>query len=195
VLKDQFSISIENVVASASLNQAVGLESIVKLFPAVEYRPDQFAGLVYRLKRPSVATLVFRTGKLMVAGAKSEIRARRAVQQLVNELRTGGIVILGKPDVTIRNVVASADLGQRIYLEDVANVLGGVIYEPDQFPGLIYRMKAPEVVILIFSSGKLVCTGATRQTDVEKAVKKLHETLASRGLIVPDELACSIQAV
>ena len=183
LLKDQFNINIQNVVASADLHQNIELESIARTFPTVQYKPDQFPGLVYRLKKPKVAVLIFSTGKLIIAGAKSEKKATRAVSKLVEELRTGGLVILGKPDVTIRNVVASADLGDRIDLEDAANILTGTIYEPDQFPGLIYRMKEPKVVILIFTSGKLVCAGAGSEVDAERAVSKLHETLASRGLL------------
>lgn len=186
MLRNEFNISIENVVASANLNQNIDLESIVRAFPAVEYKPDQFPGLVYRLKKPNVATLVFRTGRLIVAGAKSEKRAKRAVSKLVEELKMGGLVILGRPSVTIRNVVASADLGHRIDLEDTASNLEGTIYEPDQFPGLIYRLKEPRVVMLIFASGKLVCTGASREVDVERAVSKLREALAIRGLIPYD---------
>ena len=170
-------------MASADLHQSIDLELVARTFSMVEYKPDQFPGVIYRLKKPNVATLVFSTGKLIVAGARSEARARRAVSKLVKEFKTGGIVILGKPDVTIRNVVASADLGCRIDLEDAAKSLEGTIYEPEQFPGLIYRMKAPKVVVLIFSSGKLVCTGASQEANVEKAINKLHEALAMKGLI------------
>jgi len=183
LLRDHFNINIENVVASASLNQNVDLESIAKVFPTVEYKPEQFPGLVYRLKKPSVSTLIFRTGKLIIAGAKSEKRAKRAVLKLVEELRTGGLVILGSPDARITNVVASADLGHKIDLEDAANKLEGTIYEPDQFPGLVYRLKDPKVVVLIFASGKLVCTGANREVDVERSIGKLYSTLVSKGLI------------
>jgi transcription initiation factor TFIID TATA-box-binding protein len=182
----QFEINIENVVASANLHQNIDLQSIARAFPTVEYKPDQFPGLVYRLKKPSTAVLVFSTGKLIVAGAKSESRAKRAVLKLVAELKTGGIVILGKPEVTIRNVVASADLGYRVDLEDAATNLEGTIYEPDQFPGLIYRQKDPKAVVLIFASGKLVCTGASHEADVERAVNKLHETLTMKGLTPSD---------
>ena len=191
MLGNQFNINVENVVASADLHQNIDLESIVRAFPAVEYKPDQFPGLVYRLKKPSVATLVFRTGKLIVAGAKSEVRARRTVSKLVEEFKAQGIVILAKPDVTIRNVVASADLGYRIDLEDTANTLEGTIYEPDQFPGLIYRVKGSKVTMLIFSSGKLVCAGAASEVDAKKAVNDLFKTLAAKGL-VPKSLDPSI---
>jgi len=183
LFKDQFNINIQNVVASADLHQSIDLESIAKTFPAVKYKPDQFPGLVYHVKKPNAAILIFSTGKLIIAGAKSEKRATRAVSKLVEELKTGGLVIFGKPDVTIRNVVASADLGHRVDLEDTANILTGTIYEPDQFPGLIYRMKEPKAVMLIFTSGKLVCAGAGSEVDAERAVIKLHETLASEGLV------------
>ncbi len=181
--RNEFNINIENVVASANLNQNIDLQSIARAFPTVEYKPDQFPGLVYRLKKPTVATLVFSTGRLIIAGAKSEKRAKRAVFKLVEELKTGGLVIQGTPSITIRNVVASADLGIQIDLEDAANKLDGTIYEPDQFPGLIYRPREPKVVILIFASGKLVITGANRAVDVERAVTKLREALAIRGLV------------
>ena len=183
LFKDQFNINIQNVVASADLHQSIDLESIAKTFPAVKYKPDQFPGRVYHVKKPNAAILIFSTGKLIIAGAKSEMRATRAVSKLVEELKTGGLVIFGNPDVTIRNVVASADLGHQVDLEDTANILTGTIYEPDQFPGLIYRMKNPKAVILIFTSGKLVCAGAGSEVDAKRAVIKLHETLASEGLV------------
>jgi transcription initiation factor TFIID TATA-box-binding protein len=183
MLGNQFNINVENVVASADLHQNIDLESIVRAFPAVEYKPDQFPGLVYRLKKPSAATLVFSTGKLIVAGAKSQNMAKRAVSKLVEDLKGQGIVILAKPDVTIRNVVASAELGHRVDLEDTANILDGTIYEPDQFPGLIYRVKGSKITMLIFSSGKLVCAGATSEVDAEKAVNDLFKTLAEKGLV------------
>jgi transcription initiation factor TFIID TATA-box-binding protein len=181
--RDQFNISIENVVASANLNQKVDLETVARTFPTVQYKPDQFPGLVYRLKKPSVCMLVFSTGRLVIAGAKSENKARRAVLKLVEEFKKGGLVIFGKPEVTIRNVVASADLGFPVDLEDAANKLEGTIYDPEQFPGLIYRMKEPKAVILIFTSGKLVCAGASHEADVERAVNKLSETLIAEDLV------------
>jgi len=80
-------------------------------------------------------------------------------------------------------MVASANLLGRIELEDCAYALGRNMYEPEQFPGLIYRMEEPKVVILIFASGKLVCTGATKEEDVYLAVAKLHKELEEKELI------------
>jgi transcription initiation factor TFIID TATA-box-binding protein len=179
-------ISIENVVASATLNQRVDLNAVVKGYPGVEYRPEQFPGLVFRLKRPKTATLIFSSGKMVCTGAKSEKESRSAVMKVVKELKKGGIIIISKPELKIQNMVASASLGGTIDLEKAAYSLGKTMYEPEQFPGLIYRMEEPKVVILLFASGKLVCTGAKREQDVYDAVQKLHGIVEQTTLIFYD---------
>jgi len=176
-------IHIQNVVASATLNQRVDLNAVVKSYPGVEYRPEQFPGLVFRIKRPKTATLIFNSGKMVCTGAKSEKEARRAVMNVIKELRKGGIIIISKPELKIQNIVASASLGGRIDLELAVSKLVKTMYEPEQFPGLIYRMDEPKVVILIFASGNLVCTGAKKEQDVYDAVHKLHESLEEQNLI------------
>jgi len=181
--KHEAYISIENVVATATLNQKIDLNSIVRIFPGVEYRPEQFPGLVYRLKKPKTATLIFSSGKMVCTGAKSERQARKAVTKVVDELKRNGIVILGKPEIQIQNIVASAGLGGHIDLEKTTYSLKRTMYEPEQFPGLIYRMDDPKVVILIFTTGKLVCTGAKKEAEVPRAIAKLKETLEEKGLI------------
>jgi transcription initiation factor TFIID TATA-box-binding protein len=177
------SIRIENVVASATLNQRIDLNAVVKGYPGVEYRPEQFPGLVFRLKRPKTATLIFNSGKMVCTGAKSEKESKRAVMKVIRELKKSGIIIIGKPELKIQNIVASANLAGLIDLERSAYSLGRTMYEPEQFPGLIYRMDDPKVVILLFASGKLVCTGAKKEEDVYEAVTKLHETLELEDLI------------
>ena len=176
-------INIENVVATATLNQNIDLNSIVRIFPGVEYRPEQFPGLVYRLRKPKTTTLIFSSGKMVCTGAKSERQARKAVTKVVDELKRNGIVILRKPEIQIQNIVASAGLGGHIDLEKSTYSLKRTMYEPEQFPGLIYRMDDPKVVILIFSTGKLVCTGAKKEAEVHSAVAKLQETLEEKELI------------
>ena len=177
------TINIENVVASATLNQKVDLNAVVKGYPGVEYRPEQFPGLVFRLKRPKTATLIFNSGKMVCTGAKSEKEARRAVTKVVKELKKGGIIIISKPELKIQNIVASGGLGGMIDLEKAAYTLEHAMYEPEQFPGLIYRMAEPKVVVLLFASGKLVCTGAKQEQDVYVAVEKLHTLLEETSLI------------
>jgi len=181
--KVKATVNIENVVASATLKQTIDLNSVVRAFPSVEYRPEQFPGLVFRLKKPKTATLIFNSGKMVCTGAKSELQAKRAVRKVVQELKNNGMLIVGKATIQVQNIVASASLGGRIDLEKSVYTLGRTMYEPEQFPGLIYRMDDPKVVILLFASGKLVCTGAKKEEEVYTAVNKLHEKLEQDNLL------------
>src|SRR5712691_1326520 len=177
-------VSIENVVASTTVNQTVNLNLITQIFPDVEYHPDQFPGLVFRLKTPKTATLVFSSGKMVCTGAKSEEQAIKAVRSVVQKLRKGGIKIKKDAVIVIQNMVASVDLGGKVHLERAARSLPRSMYEPEQFPGLIHRMLDPKTVILIFESGKLVCTGAKKESDVYKAVHHLHTMLEEKELMI-----------
>jgi transcription initiation factor TFIID TATA-box-binding protein len=181
--KKEAIVKIQNVVASATLGQDLDLNSIVRMFPGVEYRPESFPGLLYRLKKPRTATLIFRTGKMVCTGSKSERQARKAMLRVVDELKSGGIVIAGKPDIQIQNIVASISLGGSIDLEKTAYSIERAMYEPEQFPGLIYRMNDPKVAFLIFSSGNLVCAGAKKEEEISLAVIKLQDTLEKKELI------------
>ena len=183
VTHKDLDISIENVVATATLDQKLDLLAIMKVFRNVEYKPKRFPGLVFRLKRPKTATLIFSTGKMVCTGAKSEKLARSAIGKVVKELKNNGIIILGKPIIVIQNIVASANLHGKVDLEAAADIMENVMYEPEQFPGLIYRMGDPKVVILIFASGKLVCTGGKSAEMVDVAVAKLHGILEDYDLI------------
>jgi transcription initiation factor TFIID TATA-box-binding protein len=184
-LKD-LDISVENVVATASLDQKLDLITIMKVFRNVEYRPKKFPGLVFRLKRPKTATLIFSTGKMVCTGAKSDKLAHSAIRKVVKELKSNGIIILGKPEIFVQNIVATANLHTYIDLEAAADILDNVMYEPEQFPALIYRMADPKVVILVFSSGKLVCTGAKSAEMVGEAIMKLYRILDEYGLLFED---------
>jgi len=177
------TIHIQNIVASAALNQRVSLKLIVEKFPHAEYSPRVFPGLVFRLKKPKTATLIFETGKMVCTGAKSEKEAIRAVNKVAKELKSHGITNTGKPAITIQNIVASAELNGEIDLENVVYKLKRVMYEPEQFPGAVYRMDDPKVVFLIFSAGKLVCVGAKKEQQVYEAVDKLQALLEERELI------------
>jgi transcription initiation factor TFIID TATA-box-binding protein len=181
--KTKAIITIQNVVASATLNQKVDLNAVVKGYPGVEYRPEKFPGLVFRLKSPKTATLIFSSGKMICTGAKSGKESRRAIMKVVKELKKDGIIIISKPDLKVVNIVASASLGGKVDLEKTVSTLRKTMYEPEQFPGLIYRMDEPKVVILIFASGSLVCTGAKKEQDVYDAVHKLHGILEEQNLI------------
>ena len=183
LIDEDLAISVENVVASVTLDQKIDLLAIMKVFRNVEYRPKQFPGLVFRIKRPKTATLIFGSGKMVCTGAKSEKMARRTVHKVVRELKNNEIIKKGEPKIVIQNIVASANLHGKIDLETAADIMDNVMYEPEQFPGLIYRMPAPKVVMLLFASGKLVCTGAKHEDMVKEAVDKLHALLKDYELL------------
>jgi len=173
-------VRIQNVVATASPKHGINLDAIVKAFPNVEYRPERFPGLAFRLKKPKTCTLIFSSGSMVCTGAKSKREARRAIMKVAKELRAAGIIITGKPEITIQNIVAAGSLGCPVDLEELYNrarIGGRVMYEPEQFPGLMYRMESPRVVFLIFSTGKIVCVGAKKEEDIYAAVEKLRRRL------------------
>ncbi len=178
-------IKIENVVASTSLGGELDLQAIALALGGAEYEPEQFPGLIYRLKEPKTATLLFRSGKVVCTGAKSIDQVGEAIDIVAGQIKDAGIRIEGKPIIEVQNIVASSDLGQEINLNAIAISLGleKVEYEPEQFPGLVYRLDEPKVVVLLFGSGKLVCTGARKPEDVERAVDKITEELKAAGLL------------
>ncbi len=177
-------ISIVNVVVSATIDQKLDLKDIQKKFPDLEWHQDTFPGAVFRLKNPKTATLLFRTGKMICTGSKSEEMARKAVKTVVQKLRKGGIKVKKDASVTIQNIVASINLGGKISLEQAARTLPRSMYEPEQFPGVIHRMIDPKTVILLFASGKLVCTGCKTEKDVYRAVNNLHNMLEEKNLMI-----------
>jgi len=178
-------IKIENVVASTSLGEELDLQAIALALGGAEYEPEQFPGLIYRLKEPKTATLLFRSGKVVCTGAKSLEHVKQAIEIVAKQIEAAGIPIKKNPEIEVQNIVASSDLGTEINLNAIAISLGleKVEYEPEQFPGLVYRIDVPKVVVLLFGSGKLVCTGARKPQDVEQAVEKITEELKAAGLL------------
>jgi len=174
------------VVASASLGTELDLQSLAVSLDGADYEPEQFPGLIYRLKEPKTATLLFRSGKVVCTGAKSLDQVKLAIDKVTTQIRKAGINLDSEPKIEVQNIVASSDLGQKINLNVIAITLGleRVEYEPEQFPGLVYRLDEPKVVLLLFGSGKLVCTGARRPQDVEAAVDKITEELKAAGLLL-----------
>ncbi|MGI0067537.1 MAG: TATA-box-binding protein, partial [Thermoplasmata archaeon] len=166
-------IRIENVVASTSLGSELDLQSIGSILPGAEYDPDQFPGLIYRLQEPKTAMLLFSSGKAVCTGGKSWKQVDETVNIVSDLIRRGGQKILAHPKIQVQNIVATSNLGSEINLNSIAVTLGldRVEYEPEQFPGLVCRLEHPRVVVLLFGSGKLVCTGARRPADVRLGVE------------------------
>lgn len=178
-------LKIQNVVATANINQRLHLPSISKAFVNTEYQPRRFPGLIFRLKQPKTTTLLFSTGKMVCTGATSEQMARNAVKKVVKELRKGKIILRWMSRIAIQNVVATGDIGGGVDIEAAADVMENVMYEPEQFPGLIYRMSDPKAVILLFASGKCVITGAKSANKAKEALDIIQALLRVQGLIYP----------
>jgi transcription initiation factor TFIID TATA-box-binding protein len=181
--RERTQVEIQNVVAIADLNQNLDLDVILQVTPGSRYEPQRFPGLIYRLKKPKTTTLLFKTGKMVCTGAKSSKSAKSAIGQVISDLTGNGIIIVARPAVSVENIVASANLHGAIDLENVAEQLYRTMYEPEQFPAVIYRMTEPKVVLLIFANGKIVCAGAKKEVDVYFAIEKLRDTLQLNKLI------------
>ncbi len=182
---EDIEVKIQNIVFSVTLNQRIDLDKIAQKGDNIEYKPEQFPGLVYRLKKPKLALLIFSSGKMVVTGAKTKEASEKAVYKVIDQLNKWGLNIKAEPKIEVQNIVASADIKAGIDLEKATLELENALYEPEQFPGLIYRMDEPKVVLLLFSSGKLVCTGAKTEEDVYRAVYKIKQILKEKGLLTP----------
>jgi transcription initiation factor TFIID TATA-box-binding protein len=190
-------IRIENVVASTSLGGELDLPSIANILDGAEYEPDRFPGLIYRMKEPKTAILLFHSGKVVCTGGKSMTQVEESIQTVSKLIQKSRQKILAHPTIEVQNIVATSNLGSEINLNSIAIGLGldRVEYEPEQFPGLVYRLDEPRVVVLLFGSGKLVCTGARRPSDIQLAVELIRKELQSAGLLgrEPDSEARSTE--
>jgi transcription initiation factor TFIID TATA-box-binding protein len=178
-------IKVQNIVASTSFADKLDLDVIAQSLEDAEYEPEQFPGLVYRLNEPKTATLLFRSGKANCTGAKNIEDVRKIVSILAEKLEKIGVKVYKNLEIVIQNIVATSDLDGELNLSEVAVSLGleKVEYEPEQFPGLVYRINEPKVAMLLFGSGKIVCAGARKIEDVLLAVDKLLKELTSLGLL------------
>ena len=176
-------IKVTNVVASAVLQGSVDLNAVVEAYPLAEYRPERFPGVVLRLQRPKSVILLFHTGKLVCTGAPSTEQAQKAIHSIVQQLHRNQIISQQVVSITIQNVVATGSIGGKVDLEKAAFLLERTLYEPEQFPGLIYRMEVPQVVMLIYVTGRIVCVGAKKEQEIHDALQQLHQQLKRNELI------------
>ena len=176
---------VQNIVASTTFAEKLDLPMIVQSLEEAEYEPEQFPGLVFRIKNPKTATLLFRSGAANCTGAKNIEDVRKAIDIIAEKLRELGMSIHKNLEIVVQNMVATSDLGGDLNLNEVAVGLGleNVEYEPEQFPGLVYRLNDPKVALLLFGSGKIVCAGARKTEDVSLAVDKVSKELSLLGLL------------
>jgi len=180
----EFQVKVENVVVFASLGKPIPLNKLVSNVENAEYEPEQFPGLVYRTTKPRAAALIFSSGKIVCTGAKSIEKAKIAINNVVDKIRSVKINVPKKFSIKVENIVASSKIKAKLNLEEITFALENAEYEPEQFPGLVYRISEPRVAFLLFSSGKIICTGAHTIKDIHIALGKLKEKLESIGIKV-----------
>lgn len=182
----EYTITIENVVASTTLAEDFDLLKIEAGLERAEYNKAKFPGLVYRTENPKAAFLIFTSGKVVCTGAKTVKNAKVAIINLANTLKSIGCEKINpEPEVHIQNIVATADLETNLNLNTIVIAFGmeNVEYEPEVFPGLVYRLESPKVVVLIFSSGKLVITGGKSPEDCEEGLQVIKKEFDNLGLL------------
>lgn len=179
------TIEIQNVVASTGVGQELELDALGQDLDDVQYDPDHFPGLIYRLQDPKATVLLFRTGKIVCTGATSVHNVQTAIQHVFETLRNLGIEVPADSKITVQNIVSNADLDRRLNLNAIAIGLGleAVEYEPEQFPGLLYRLDEPEAVVLLFTSGKLLITGVKTREEIEDSLAVITDRLEQLGLL------------
>ncbi len=171
--KEKASLKIQNIVATTSLGKEVPLIKLTKADPNTEYNPEQFPGLVLRIKQPKSAVLVFSSGNLVCTGTKSIAQVRQVIDQVIKILRKINVKVTDKPKITVQNIVASGNIEIPLNLNYLALELENTEYEPEQFPGLVYKLAEPNATFLLFSNGKLVCTGTKNNEQLEDSITQL----------------------
>ncbi len=176
---------IENVVASSSIADELDLWDVYEGLEGAEYNPDDFPGLIYKLDEPETSFLLFKSGKMVCTGGVNTEAPQKSVEKVKEHLNENGIETVDEPKAEIQNIVSSYELGSELNLNSVAISLGleRVEYEPEQFPGLVYRLRDSPVVLLLFGSGRLVCTGGKTEEQLGEAVEHITEELKGSGLM------------
>jgi transcription initiation factor TFIID TATA-box-binding protein len=172
------AIRIVNIVVSGSLDKSkIPLEKMAATLPNTEYNPEQFPGLVLRIREPKTSALIFNSGKIVCTGARSMEKVDEAMQKIVEAMKKIGIEIKKKPEYQVQNMVASGSIGLSLNLNTLAIKLENTEYEPEQFPGLVYKLRGTKATFLLFTNGEIVCTGTKSEEEVHEAVRKLVEVL------------------
>jgi len=171
------SLKVQNIVATTSLGKDVSLTKLARTQPNTEYNPDTFPGLVLRIKKPKSAVLVFSSGNLVCTGTKSVAQVKEVVQQVIKQLRKIQVKVTDKPKITVQNIVASGSINLSLNLNTLALELENTEYEPEQFPGLVYKLEEPTATFLLFSNGKLVCTGTKNKNQLADSMKQLNKNV------------------
>ena len=180
--KNKVTLRIENVVASVKVGTFIDLNKLLEKYKDIE-KKENFPGLVVKMKNPKATRLIFSSGKMVCTGVRLVKHLPIVVEKVVKKMENAGIEIEMEPEVKIENIVVRGDFHQTINLDLTSLTLTRAIYEPEVFPGLIYKIPDPKVCFLIFSSGRIICTGANDEKIIRSSVKKLALDLKRQGVL------------
>jgi transcription initiation factor TFIID TATA-box-binding protein len=170
-------LKVQNIVATTSLGKEISLTTLAKTQLNTEYNPETFPGLVLRIKKPKSAVLVFSSGNLVCTGTKSIAQVKEVVQQVIKQLKKIKVHVTAKPKINVQNIVASGSINLDLNLNLLSLELENTEYEPEQFPGLVYKLEEPTATFLLFSNGKLVCTGTKNKEQLDESMKQLNKNV------------------
>ena len=171
----------QNVVVSASIHRPLPLVKLATQLEGAEYNPEQFPGLILKIEEPKASSLLFSSGKVICTGTKSIKEAKKAIDAIIEKVEALGLKVSEKPDIEVTNIVASGSVGGRLNLNSIIFTFENTEYEPEQFPGLVYKMPNTHVTFLLFGTGRVVITGAKSQKEIMESVRELRRQLIEAG--------------
>ncbi len=175
------TLKIENIVASGAIADSIDLEVISQNIENCELNTKRFPGAVYRMDKPKIASLIFSSGKVVLTGIRDNQSLEEGLRLIINKMKENGVPCYDEPRVAVTNIVCSYDIGSKINLNKVVMTLNleNIEYEPEQFPGLVYRIAEPKIVALLFSSGKIILTGGKNMEDIKAGLSFLEQKIGS----------------
>ncbi|PKL62182.1 MAG: TATA-box-binding protein [Methanomicrobiales archaeon HGW-Methanomicrobiales-2] len=173
------SLKVENIVASGVIAGSIDLEMVSDKIKNCELNTKRFPGAVYRIEKPKIASLIFSSGKVVLTGIRNNQDLHDGLELIMQSLKDAGVDTYDEPQVAVTNIVCSYDMGRYINLNKVVITLNleNIEYEPEQFPGLVYRIEDPKIVALLFSSGKIILTGGKNIEDIKRGLDFLEQRL------------------
>jgi len=181
------SLKVQNIVATTSLGKPISLTKLARTQSNTEYNPETFPGLILRVKKPKSAVLVFTSGNLVCTGTKSIQQVKQVIDIVIKQLRKINVKITDKPKINVQNIVASGSINIVLNLNVLALELENTEYEPEQFPGLVYKLVEPTATFLLFSNGKLVCTGTKNKQQLDDSMKQLVKNIKATMKRIEDK--------
>lgn len=175
-------IKIENIVGFTQIAESLNLNKLAAEIPNSKYNPEDVPALIIHFEKPKTVVMLLSSGKIYFTGPKNIEEAHELTEKICKKLNIIGLKTFEKPDIQIKNIIASTDIKRKLNLRSIASSLSKAEYDPKHFPGLIYRPDDPNIVILIFDSGKIICN-VSESKMISTAIDKMTNELKPLGML------------